>query len=604
MRTLQSSVEGMDISDDGEVIVAKLKHRISSTMLCLLELDKLLKGELSWHHWERFVKDYLERMELLTTEEEEEGEEKDRKFPSLRVGDFIDLKVDTMGEAVARILCDVGRERKIEQELQNISGKWEEAKIVLEKWSGRASAEEGESTSTPGRGGSGGERGGGKVSLLVFTNTADHLRELARDCQSLNAILASRSVVAFHRSRIQQEKAHLQAMQGCLRLWERVQAACLTLVRVQCGEDGGGGRLVGFEDDLKKYSRMMNEAMKKPSVKLCCSSANMMRDLERFSEAFRGHLLSCRVLVEESRRKLPRLKLLSYKEVLVILGGWERSGEPGTKHQFLSTVVRLFGTGINSLQTKGRVITGVETCRREVLTLTNPMAYEERTSSVEDFLSELLTETRLSLKDQVFQALKLPRARSFVSLTIEDLVENGRRMSLEQICHLVHEVAWNDGVEEALSQAQPMEAFKPMLIFLIRFMKQLCGHFFGSISSSCPGDESRLRRLVNLYLGKRDLLYKFLHEALIHPDDFLWRSLLRSCWDPYTRQLRLRQGQASIDYSYELHSVPDGQQDEPHCRRATMAMMMALWKDRPILFAGESRSGKKTSLYYLVSLFI
>ncbi len=604
MLALQARVDGMDISAAGQTIVAKLRLRVSTTLLILLELDKLLRGELSRHHWERFVTEYLGRPDLLGAGKEDGGGGGGGGGDApllLTVGDFLSFKLEITREAVNQILQDVSRERKIELELQSISSKWEDAKLTLEKWTSTSEGEEAQVES----GGGGSERG--KISLLVITNTRERLRELARDCQSLNKILSSKSAAAFHHSRIQQEKGRLQGMQSCLWLWERVQTSCLTLVRVQFGKDE---RLVGLEDDLKKYMRMMNEAMKKPSVKACCSSQSMARDLERFSDVFHGHLLSCRVLVEASRRRLPRLKLLSFKEVLVVLGGWERDNEPGTEKHFAGTVVKLFGTGISFLRSRGRIIVGVETSRGEVLHLTNPVAYRDKGggAAIEDFLSELLDETRLSLKDQAHHfLLKLDRARSLASTTLEDIVQSDKRILLEQLCHLVHEVAWNEGVESSLALAEPSDGFKAMLIFLIRFAKKLSETFFAtststssSSSSSSSSEHFRLRRLVNLYMGKRDLLYEFLRQDLARPGDFLWRSLLRTCWDPSARCLRLCQGLASLEYSYELHPVPEVTQETTEFRRSSLAMMMGLWRSRPILLTGEAHSGKKTSLHCLV----
>ncbi len=556
LHKLGADIDCIHVSHFGFAILEKLKKEITNTISCLLELNKILENEISQHHWLKFVSFFSVKGQGKNT------------VTDLYVSYFLSIGALEIGNNVTQILKDVNEERRIKLYLNQIGDKWDEAKIVLEKWT------------------HGNDQN--KLTVLFFSNTREHISNLAKDCNELDKM--TNKGVFFVEKHIKLRKT-LQKIFNCLQLWESVQTDCITLVRVFVRS----GNILGFEEDLKKYTKMMNETLKKPSVKSCCSSLRTFKELKSFSFAFKNYMNKCQNLVKQIRFIIPRLKLLSFTDVLVILGGWEPSTSSNEKNFFIKAVVKLFGLGIASLQTKFSNISGIESIHNECLSLIEQVSYKND-SKIEKFLKDVFNESEISLQEHIGKTL------SIKSKQLGNMMHNVKKASknFDQVYFVYHEVMFTTDIHICLQSNNPCKIIKEYLQNIIVFVKQFqCN----------PIEETFLAKrkslnAFNLFLNKKTILCLFCNEMLEKSNDYMWTSKLRTYWNEKTKNICVKQGLACISYAFSVQPMPIVFQNTPSLERATMAMVTAFYKNMSIFLYGNYGTGKKSALHFLVSTLL
>ncbi len=572
MNQLHDKLKDVAVSEKGFMILSKLKMTIQVKSDCLTMINKLLKGHLRSHHWLKLFEEELQRPDLADMTNTKDF------LNNIHVGLILHHEFDFLRNAVDAALVHVESESRVEEILDKISTKWKDARILLEKVTIVNDADM--------------EAEQAKVVILAFKNSNELMEQLALDGQSLNALIGDYDTGEFHRGRMTKEKSQLVTMRSTLKLWDQVQQDCLVLARlfVKYGEK----QLVGFEDDLKKYLRLMNEVMKKPSVKTCCFSTTMTRDIDKYSEVFRKHLTACSPLVDDSRQRMARLKLLTFREVLTILGGWcQLSNEysdcnSGNNWQdFQAASVKLFGNGIIALKSSENSVTGLVTNMGEEMQFVEPVTYNPR--SVESFLEDVLVEAKQTTREISHQRMgqKMIWPESLLDVT----------KTFQQVWHLQNEVCWSKNMEEKLCGKNPNRGVRDLLIRTIKHLNIL---LTGS-GSEDKLEQTRKRNELNFYIGKKDLLFYFLGQDVSAPYDFLWSSVMKTTWDGVCRTFRIKQGHACLLYGYEVQPTMALLQETEDSRRISMAMITAIWKNMPMLVSGRCLSGKRTFVSTLVS---
>ena len=287
----------------------------------------------------------------------------------------------------------------------------------------------------------------------------------------LKAILALENS-GFCSDEVSAVKRRLQEVGATLVLWRTVQRDCLALGRVLFSSAERAAASPEFEDDFKRYARMMNEVIKKPLIADACLADERSAELEGFKSCFKAHLRRCSGLVEAAMEDFPRLKFLTHMDVVSLLGG--RITNEGS---FDECVVKALGNqDISSLvleEQEGEEetevsIVGVRNVDGEVLKFGRAVAIDECVP-LDELLASLREEIQHSAKDYGLQVLSL---REGLCGGREEAEERARRWCalLSQFAYLQHEAAFNDEVEAALRSADPQAGFKETYARITRFV--------------------------------------------------------------------------------------------------------------------------------------
>ncbi len=516
------------------VMLIKLEKKLFNSLCCLEEMSRLSKADLSQRHWDLLAK-------LVNIDSE-------------KLGPFLGLDFAKMKGTVQKIIEDVQKEEEVEEKLRAISSKWLDTKFSFHKWTSPGDA---------------------RLSLLTLTNSSDFLTDLEYDRDDLKDMLKSPNS-AFCHQRLKQEKDELTEVQQILSSWISTQEDCLLLARVILREEENQER---FEEDVKGYARVMNEVVKKPTLRTNCLSGERQKELVHFSKCFDDHLRKCINMVNKAKGSLPRMRFLNFRETLVLLGGWKHN-----EHRFQQVAAKLFGDKITALQLGQDQVKGLVNAGEEVLEFSRPVPYSD---NVEQLFRDLFREMRASLRKIIHAALR--KCPSFFGAKQEAFFEGP-----EQVAYLLHDAAWNKDVTDALEHKRPSQGFKKCYLTLVQFIQDL-----NLDECKTTRMKERAANLLVLSNHKLETIYQFLKDDLAHTDDFLWKSTLRTEWDSEEDTIFVKQGPASLPYRYEFQAVDTLALPGPS-KSQQFTMMNAIVQNVPIFLYGPVCSGKKTVLEDLI----
>jgi hypothetical protein len=326
-------VELLELFGHDHLILAKLRQRFEATRKCLDLLTLLHKSGLESRHWT-----WVGRS--LGLDDDHCCFDPNKAILS----DFFSLDNTFLGDVVTSVVRKVEEERSVERRLTKVSDFWDEHKFSFDRWTPAAHATSG--------GGGGGDPSG--RSLITIANLHNYLLQLEDDSMVLAGMLAAASSEQPFDKQLAQEKKTLTEILDVLTLWRGVQEDCLILARVLLQADSSafsGIRskderelMLRFEEDFKKYAKLMTEVIKKPIIKTCCLSQARKGALLNFKGLFHHHRLSCTALLANKKTHLPRLNFISFNEILTILGGWK-----GNERHFQEAARNLLGGGVERI---------------------------------------------------------------------------------------------------------------------------------------------------------------------------------------------------------------------------------------------------------------
>ena len=512
-------------------------------------LKKLKESKLRPRHWR----------EICTAANI--SRDKDDDFNIINIWN-VDL--DMFSSNVDRIINLASNERTIEGDLQEIKEIWEATKFSLNRISFI--------------------EGGEKFFCLGDVHKI--LEQLLIHDNTMDAMAKSEYSKHFSKE-IQYWKKTLSKIGDVTQEWVSVQEKWKDLSKVFAikGFKDSLENANGFEDLNKRFSRIMTETTKKPTVKDSCLIEDRFESLKCLNselEEFQKYLLKA---LELRRKQFSRFFFLSDEELITVLGGSIR--DPMVQR----LVKKLFKRLSSFIPDELGIIEVIYTNDQEDLPLCKPV--NTAIHSIEIWLSELLEESKVSSK------LMLRWAHKDCDLLSSNFLESILKFPNVHII-AAFEMVWTDVFQTCFEKGlnkhpnHVMEEWKGLFKLVMSLFEQLSE--MNRSNSLTPVDIRKHNLLLTLLLSKRDLIQKFQSNYIHSKADFNWEKLLKYIWSQESGHVQIEQCFSITDYGYEFMGVDSVGVDNPESERVWFQINESIRNHNIPLLSGVPGSGKSQAI--------
>ena len=460
-----------------------LKRMIEDFSTVLPLLQELSKSSIKPRHWDAVMEKTNATFDVTAA---------DFKLQALLDANIVQFKDD-----IEEITDGADKQLKIENQLAEITLRWESEEFQFQEWKGR--------------------------SVSVLKGVVPVVEELEETQMNLQTMLSMRHVAPF-REVAQSKLGQLSDTSDTLERWIKVQMLWCSLESVFTGGDIAKQMPVEAKKFLKidkDWTKVMTKAVETKNVVGC--SANevlksvlpvMYAELEKCQKSLEGYL-------EQKRNKFPRFYFVSNPGLLMILS---QGSDPLSMNDHYEKVFDSIERVVHDKKDKTIIhtmIAGVE----QVPFSSNVKAV----GNIEDWLASLLKGMQLTMKDICRQSA----ADIVVQGTDVKMLWDFVNRYVAQFALLGIQMLWTADVQLALENCKQKKT-----IMKDTSSKQLTVLY--ELSSWClldlgaKANRTKIETLVTIHVHQRDvmsdlaLLYK--QKKITDANDFEWLKQARFYW--------------------------------------------------------------------------
>lgn len=460
-----------------------LKSVIDDFTTVLPLLQELSKASIKPRHWEAV-------MEKTSTEF-------DVTAADFKLQALLDAKIVQFKDDIEEITDGADKQLKIENQLEEITTRWDEEEFQFQDWKGR--------------------------NVSVLKGVVPVVEELEETQMNLQTMLSMRHVAPF-REQAQAKLGQLSDTSDTLERWIKVQLLWCSLESVFTGGDIAKQMPVEAKKFLKidkDWTKIMAKATDTRNVVASCANEIlkgvlpvMYAELEKCQKSLEGYL-------EQKRNKFPRFYFVSNPGLLMILS---QGSDPLSMNDHYEKVFDSIEKVVHDKKDKTIIhtmLSGVEQ-----VPFSSPV---KAVGNIEDWLASLLRGMQLTMKDICRQsAADIVVHGSDVKMLWEFVNRYVAQFSLLGI-----QMMWTTDVQNALEQCRSRKT-----IMKDTSAKQL--QVLYELSSWCLQDlgdkanRTKIETLVTIHVHQRDvtadlaLLYK--QKKISDASDFEWLKQARFYW--------------------------------------------------------------------------
>ena len=525
--------------------IGEIQKRVFTTRHLFKILKKLKESKLRSRHWDEMAK----ICDVII--------EEDVNFNIEKLWDF---NLEELEASVDCIIDQATNERKIESELQEIKEIWESLKFIVkkEKW----------------------QEGGESHSLLgdvkvILNNLLTHQGMLDHMVKSIYSTHFAKDIEFWKGGLTMIEKVVNEwiAVQD---IWKNVSKALSVKGFRETLKD-----VNGFEDISKRFTRIMIETAKKPTVKDICLSQGFLLTMEMINRdllEFRNNLSNS---FEMKRKQFPRFFFLSDEDLITVLGG--NMKDPGIQ-KLISNLFQHISEITTDDQGNIEVLFTEE---QEDLPLMKCVSTEN--CAMEIWLNNLVEEIKVSMKLMARLAFKQCKLDN-------DMFFNCLEDTPNVLAIAVFEKLWTDEFVAAFDASKEEEYhFKIMEEWKKHYSN--CGEMLQKLldmKDLTGAEKKRNCFYISMVIAKKDLIDSFLNTTLSSMHDFNWEKLMKYYWNPENQAIEIKQGFLEIDYGYEFMGVDSLAINNPQSERVWFMMNETIRNHNIPYLSGISGCGKTT----------
>ncbi|PFH33986.1 dynein heavy chain family protein [Besnoitia besnoiti] len=498
----------------------KLTQAIGSFMNAVPLIERLKTDAMRPQHWRQL-------MDLTGWEFETDN----RKF---RLQDVFDLGLSRFPDQVQNILQTAQEEMKLETDIAKIESCWRAQTIDMCRYK----ADE--------------------QSYVLRAN--EELRTMLEDhILQLQSMTGSR-FAAVVMERIKKWEKTLNTIREVFEAWLQVQRKWIYLdgiftesvdIRLQLPDEAKK-----FDIVHRQFLAILAQTYQNPSILSACGAENRLQDLKALSAELDRSQRSLSDYLDTKRVAFPRFCFISDDELLSVLG----SSSPAAVQPLM---LKLFDNCKQLILEAGAQVLGMvseegESFQFHATVLAEGPA-EEWMKNVDEAMKSTLQ--RITKSGVYYYAYK-PRTQWVLKQLGMVACVGSQIWRTWRVEDAFHEVA--RGSKQALKEAAATQA--QQLTDLIELVRK-------------PLDQ-RARRKVNtliiLDVHARDMVERFVRDAVLNAREFEWESQLRFYWEKDADDIAVRQCAGEFGYSYEYQGLNGRLVITPLTDRCVMTLTTAL----------------------------
>ena len=375
----------------------------------------------------------------------------------------------------------------------------------------------------------------------------------------------------------------LNTMTDVVSEWAVVQQKWIYLESIFVGGEDIAAQLPKeakkFDDLDKRWITIMKQCSENSLVDAACHSPDRLADLKWISDKLDECQKGLTDYLNTKRMAFPRFYFISDDDLLSILSSSNpRSVQEHMLKMFDNCAVLYFKQGSDAVE-------GTQSQEREPLVFDNTVNTEG--FAVEKWLSAVLIEVRRTLrgllKGSVFFYPKKPRLQ---------WIDESKGM-----CGLAgSQIWWTFQVEDAFLKVRKgkKNAVKDLVI---RLSSQLDEMVVEMDNSSLPSlQRKKINTLIIVDVHGRDIVDRFVRDAILDARDFAWESQLRFYWKKDIDNCVIHQCTAVLNYGYEFMGLNGRLVITPLTDRCFMTLTQALSYHLGGAPGGPAGTGKTESV--------
>ena len=486
--------------------IGEIQKRVHTTRHLFKILKKLKESKLRTRHWDEMAK-------ICNVVIEEDV--------NFNIDKLWEFNLEQLESSVDCLIDQATNERKIESELQEIKEIWESLKFIVQKESW---CEGGESYPVLGD------------VTVILDNLLTHQGMLDHMVKSVYSTHFAVDIEYWKTSLTMIEKVVNEwiAVQD---IWRNVSKALSVKGFRETLKD-----INEFEDISKRYTRIMVETAKKPTVKDICLSQGFLTTMEVINRDLQDFKDNLKNSFEIKRKQFPRFFFLSDEDLITVLGGNMRD------KNIQKLISNLFQhiSDINADESGNIEVLFTE--EQEDLPLMKSVSTEN--CAMEVWLNNLVEEIKVSMKLMARLAFKNCKLNN--DLFFQCLAETPNVLAIA-----VFEKLWTDEFVKAFEiphegeyQFAILESWKKHYYSCSDMLKKLL-----DMKDLTGAEKTKNCFYMSLIISKKDLIDSFLNTCLSSQQDFNWERLMKYFWNQENQSIEIKQGFLEMDYGYEFMGV-------------------------------------------------
>ena len=474
-------------------------------------------------------------------------------FSNFTLASLIEMRPFDFEEQINEIVAGATRELHIESSLQAIKDTWSTTSFDL----------------VP------------KKRIKLLADTREIQETIDEHTMNLQSIANFKWVKPFLDDvRLWERK--LNTMTDVIGEWIVVQQKWIYLESIFIGGEDIAAQLPKeakkFDDLDKKWLAIMKQCAENPLVDAACHTPDRLADLKWISDKLDECQKGLTDYLNTKRMAFPRFYFISDDDLLSILSSSNpRSVQEHMLKMFDNCAVLYFKAGSDAVE-------GTHSQEREHLAFENPVNTEGL--PVEKWLNEVLLEVRKTLhgllKASVFYYPKKPRLQ---------WIEDSKGM-----CGLAgSQVWWTYQVEDAFLKVKKgkRNAVKDLVVKLSDQLDEMVVEMDKQLSNQ---QRKKINTLIIVDVHGRDIVDRFVRDAILDARDFAWESQLRFYWKRDIDNCVIHQCTAVLNYGYEFMGLNGRLVITPLTDRCFMTLTQALSYNLGGAPGGPAGTGKTESV--------
>ena len=474
-------------------------------------------------------------------------------FSNFTLAALIEMRPFDYEEQINEIVAGAARELHIENSLQAIKDMWEKTTFELVQ----------------------------KKRVRLLADTKDIQETIDEHTMNLQSIANFKWVKPFLDDvRLWERKLNL--MTDVIAEWIVAQQKWIYLESIFIGGDDIAAQLPKeakkFDDLDKKWIAIMKQTAEAPIVDQACHVIDRLQDLKWISDKLDECQKGLTDYLNTKRMAFPRFYFISDDDLLSILSSSNpRAVQEHMLKMFDNCAVLYFKTGSDAVE-------GTHSQEREHLAFDTPVPTEG--FPVEKWLTNVLEEVKKTLrgllKASVYFYPKKPR--------LEWIAES------KGMCGLAgSQVWWTFQVEDAFLKVKKgkKNAVKDLGGTLSLQLNEMVQEMDKPLESQ---QRKKINTLIIVDVHGRDIVDRFVRDAILDSRDFAWESQLRFYWRKDIDNCVIHQCTAILNYGYEFQGLNGRLVITPLTDRCFMTLTQALSYNLGGAPGGPAGTGKTESV--------
>lgn len=425
------------------------------------------------------------------------------------LGDILKFDLLTHQEEIEEVTDGADKQRKIEQELKDISTKWSEQRFVFQEWKNRG--------------------------VMVLKGTTSVMEELEESQMRLQQMLTQRHVTPF-RVEAQDRLSLLSDASDTLERWLKVQLMWCSLESVFMGGDIAKQmptEAKKFAKIDKDWSKMMATSLHTGKVVESTSNEGlkatlpvMYAELEKCQKSLEGYL-------EQKRNKFPRFFFVSNPSLLTILS---QGSDPTSMNDHYEKVFDAVETVDHNIKDNTLIEAMNGDDQKVSFSSSSACGGPVRAvGNIEDWLADLLKKMQLTMKDLCRACAIDIHAQVGNDISqLRKFVDN----NIAQFALLGIQLLWTMDCQTALEACKVkksiMKETNEKQLAVLQEMSSWCLQDLGS-----KANRRKIETLVTIHVHQRDvmadLMVLYRTKRINDANDFEWLKQARFYWRPNTQ---------------------------------------------------------------------